>query len=236
MTIEQLGLRSTSTSELIRRACRPLGEDTEERKRNEAWLCSVITVEQVLYSSRQYIRHYKATSPMRTFTRKLTDLGLTRFDWPFMPQTTVTPEILRAFSKEELLRQPAIGLPTVSLELILCMESYIDDFAPNDQEFLRFRRPTVSELLALHTDRGAPESLEHDLRTRFWQTVWKTRDLLRELGFEDSDGEFMVFGGRTEALRRGLETKYGLTHNESSRVVNIAREEGWISKYLVEGD
>ena len=234
MTLDQLNLRDVTAREIEYKIFR-FKDKENVTEADRAWLRSQITVAQVVFVWRKYKQHHKATSCMRTFIRKLAELGLTRLDWVFMPQSTVTEELLRSMPKAELLTNPMIALPAVSYDLEECICSYLLDYNPRDtDEFLLRQQPTIAQMLALSDNERARPALEAELGQRYWTAVKKVRALLYALGFTAEDGPFMTFGGMGAKLQEELRAKYDLTQDEAVQVVSIARQEGWISQYFTE--
>lgn len=146
------------------------------------------------------------------FFEKLGELGLTRLDCLYLPQWTVTLEVLRSLPREELLEKPAILLGTLT-------SAAIDHIWGNTRSEL-----TVRTLLAF------PDRSEWKVRCLLENcktSITKTRTLLRKLGFNYEDGTFMRMGTARKhaedlAARREIGMRTAMT------VVRIARKEGWI--------
>lgn len=175
-----------------------------------------IFVEDVIraYEKRAHADRYvfsRRKLPSETnFLRKLTELGLTRFDFIYLSPKTVTLKKQKSFTKEEWLAMPALLLGT--------MKPYtIEYFAQRDEG--------ITDVLVGHL-LGEDHRVREHYAKKFHASFTDTRALLKKLGFTSKDGGIMLIGtvdGRAQELAR----KYGVSMGTARTIVRIAKLEGW---------
>lgn len=216
-SLAELNLHNNTANRLVMQVfAKSKGESPHDSEFNQ--LRQTITVEQVIKSFGVYKFGYSPGSSERAFIRELALRGVTRLDWLCMPQTTVTRGLLLSLTREQLLRQPALVLGTVSKAMIdiIARET---DWLDNSSDL------TVQQMLRYKTG----VFIEERLRTNCWKGVQNTRELLLDLGFDAADGPFMRLG-TTLSVEESLRSKYPLTEAELEKIVTIAVSEGWIPK------
>lgn len=163
----------------------PLGTSFEERMRYRDLSRSI---------------HYKRLRQL------LVKKGLTRLDWHYLPQRTVTLGVLKRLSKEDLLKLPAFLLGT---------------FSGHSLEMLDLNDATVETLAAAEISSYRHKSYRRGIK--------KTQVLLRLLGI--TEGAFL----HINSLERKIEevaSRHSISKSLARRFVELAQAEHWIPKYL----
>jgi hypothetical protein len=144
------------------------------------------------------------------FLRRLTELGLTRFDFIYLSPETVTLKKQRSFTREEWLTMPVLLLGTMK---------------PYTVEYFTHHGEGVTDIQVQHLF-GEDHRVRFDYEKKFRASFAATRALLKKLGFTSKDGGIMLVGtvdGRAEELAR----KHGISVTMAKKFVRIAKLEGW---------
>lgn len=183
---------------------------------------ATITIGEVISMIEQRDDRVPGKTRMDAFKAKLVEHGLSTLDWSRLPQSSITPEVIRSRSKEEWLMLPALYLKAVTtplLEVVSGMRRYESGI----------KKITVAELLRLCSAEGQNISRIQSLLLRANKVGYlATKRMLMEIGFVHSDGPFMQAEEvRAEAM--ALAQKHRLNLAEAELVLRIARVENWVN-------
>jgi hypothetical protein len=123
----------------------------------------------------------RLTKTEKRFVEALQKRGVTRLDWPYMPQSTVTLQVMQSIPRGKWLSMPAYLLGTLDLKTL---KLFARMFQKSPEEIVVFDVLTLGR----YRVRLVPELAEHHQAS-----VRRTRDLLEQLGFADSTSAFMTF-------------------------------------------
>lgn len=157
-------------------------------------------------------------SSFRSCRKKIVELGLTRLDAIFLPQDTVTTDMIKAVPKEKLLQMDARILGTLSSALLSHYR-----YESNNREDTRYFEgellpfPTVAELIS-----KVPHWSFHE------EVLTATLRLLKSMGFTYDDGPFFQEGTRKKFIE-DLMKEEGYSGEICAIVASIAEKHGWVS-------
>ncbi|MDO9230873.1 MAG: hypothetical protein Q7U36_00115 [bacterium] len=151
----------------------------------------------------------------------LMSLGLTRLDSIAIPQKTVTMEMLKQLTKDELLAMSACVLGTMSI-IALWNYGKIIYFLNHgiEEEEHMVSLPTIAELLTVKTC-----SEWSHLQNK--AMIYRTVVLLRELGFTDDDGPFMQIADVTQKNVEKIMKQEVVDEKTATLIVEMAQRRGW---------
>lgn len=209
LTIGELGLSSTSRNrktEFILRYKHPEVriEYNQKRKLLLEW-AKKFTLKDYIDAHALAAREFRLPGDIKN---DLITRGFNYLDWNELPASTVTTNMLKKLTKEELLRKKVIILGTFSSLALKVFELY-----------------TIDELL--HT--ASENTWRH--RKEFGVSLEKTRRKLRELGFKYEDGIFLQAGTRRELIER-LMHHHPLKHKVAALVADVAERRGWVKPFI----
>jgi hypothetical protein len=220
LTISALELPSATRNRFLKGYCREKGLEVPETRKDCEALAAKLTVSELIESYDRAPKEFWWAS-LERLTEKLAEFGLTRLDWFFLPQSTMTTEVISSLSKQEWLDQPAVLLGTVSNQLLQRLNPYSD---PNPRTYL------VRALLEGVAAQKYSWTLSY-LCKNHRSSVENTRRVLRGLGFTYEDGWFMQFGTRRAAIKDVM-SSYDVSEPEAEQVVDIARDRDWVGRFL----
>jgi|GEM_PF-3128310 len=207
LTVEDLGL-SAGTTRWIRNLV--LEQYPQQNADEPIFVSEVIAAYEKRESGDRYSFSRRKIPSETRLIKKLTELGLTRFDFLYLSPETVTQKEQKARTKEEWLKMPVLLLGTMK---------------PNTIEYFARYRESVTDIQVHHL-----LGENHRIRTghvkKFKKSFAATRALLKKLGFTTKDGGIMLIG-TLEGQAQELALKYSLPMRTARTVVRIAKQEGW---------
>lgn len=184
------------------------------------------TVRQLMDSFGAYNPDYILTSCEVLFVGCLMRVGFTSIDWMYIPRKTITEELLKKYTKDQLLGMPAFVLPEVAKKLVSAVAEAQDAACA-----LPVAELTIQDLLTFDK-RIQPDmlqTLESNLMQRFKAGIKNTRRLLKSIGFTEMDGRLMTFG-TPELAVIDLAQEYNLELAVARRFLEIAYAKGWTKR------
>ncbi|MFA6160341.1 MAG: hypothetical protein WC678_04640 [Parcubacteria group bacterium] len=163
-------------------------------------------------------RHEFFRGGYRFIQNILISLGLTRLDSVALPQKTVTKEMLKQLTKDELLAMNACVLGTMStIVLLQCGEYYLEHIKCCEGVQRGSFLPSIAELLTI------------GLRWRWGNKamIYRTVVLLKELGFTDDDGPFMQIADNTQKNVEKIMKQESVDEKTATLIVEMAQRRGW---------
>ncbi|HLM84320.1 MAG TPA: hypothetical protein VK254_03885 [Candidatus Bathyarchaeia archaeon] len=195
-------------------------ETFREENRRVDELAKKTCLKDVLSSLERIYSKYRVPSEFhtsfRTCRKRFVELGLTRLDAIFLPQETVTPEMIKAIPKEKLLQMDARILGTISSTLLGYYRYKDTDYKDLDLEDELLPFPTVAELISKE-----PHWSFHE------EVLTATLRLLWDMGFTYDDGLFFQAGTRQKFIE-DLMKEECLVEKAAYLVTRIAEKRGWI--------
>lgn len=153
----------------------------------------------------------------KEISRKLVKTGLTQLDLIFLPNATITNQMLRRLGKKELFGRSIFILGTLSSTALVAIEKY---FKKHPLEI------TIRDFI------NTSEKM-WDRYGTLKKSVSKIRQKLREISFSYKDGIFLQEGTKHQLIE-DLIAKEGLSRKTATKVVEIAQKRGWVSRAMVQ--
>ena len=158
----------------------------------------------------------------RVLSNKLVGLGMTRFDWIHLPQSTVEGVKI---AKKQWLGQPIGLLGTLSSQAIFHLQNLDDRGSWYLDKEGETPVQTVKDLLDLKLD----ITNRYDKVGNCLRTLRNTQQRLREVGFNRNDGLFMQTNFTTstkDEVIKDVMSRANLSHREAEMFVETAAKVG----------
>lgn len=212
LTVADLDLPTQTANWVVER----VRKDTSSKERKKLW--KEVTIGEVIAAYPPYewtsSNRHRRSIVVDRFYKALVDRGLTRFDWLYLPQSTLTMKVMKSLPLTDWLDRPAFLLGTLSGTAlrIIAWRDGVDQF-------------TVRKLLCYFDER----SYDGDRLIRYSTASFvATRTLLTKLGFRYEDGSFMQVETRRK-LAEWLAKEFKLGARQAAKTVAVAEAVRWVS-------